>query len=171
MLAEIGDDRSRFTDAKGLKAFTGAASATRACGRRLSAVARQVRTRGSPRPATCGRSPPPPHPMREPTTTADAKLENDTPPPTATFSTAYSAASPTASPTTPPTPRTPPSHPRRMAPWSLLFDSPFHRTGTDEPDGDHCGKGLNRPLIRGSSTSPGCVSRIPKAFSTSDRTP
>ncbi len=43
VLAEIGDDRSRFTDAKGLKAFTGAAPATRASGRSLAVMARRVK--------------------------------------------------------------------------------------------------------------------------------
>jgi transposase len=42
-LAEIGDDRSRFTDAKGLKAFAGAAPVTRASGRSLSVMARRVK--------------------------------------------------------------------------------------------------------------------------------
>lgn len=43
VLAEIGDDRSRFTDAKGLKAFAGAAPVTRASGRSLSVMARRVK--------------------------------------------------------------------------------------------------------------------------------
>ncbi|MGY3199983.1 transposase [Streptomyces sp. TE5632] len=43
VLAEIGDDRSRFTDAKGLKAFAGAAPVTRASGRNLAVTARRVK--------------------------------------------------------------------------------------------------------------------------------
>jgi transposase len=43
VLAEIGDDRSRFTDAKGLKAFAGSAPVTRASGRSLSVMARRVK--------------------------------------------------------------------------------------------------------------------------------
>ncbi|WP_331755202.1 IS110 family transposase (plasmid) [Streptomyces sp. NBC_00846] len=43
VLAEIGDDRSRFTDAKGLKAFAGAAPVTRASGKSLSVMARRVK--------------------------------------------------------------------------------------------------------------------------------
>ncbi|GHE98009.1 hypothetical protein GCM10017776_13710 [Streptomyces griseoluteus] len=43
VLAEIGDDRSRFTDAKGLKAFAGAAPVTRASGRSLAVMARRVK--------------------------------------------------------------------------------------------------------------------------------
>jgi transposase len=35
LLAEIGDDRSRFADARGLKAFAGAAPVTRASGTRV----------------------------------------------------------------------------------------------------------------------------------------
>lgn len=43
MLAEIGDDRSRFTNAKGLKAFAGAAPITRASGRSVTVLARRVK--------------------------------------------------------------------------------------------------------------------------------
>ncbi|WNC00367.1 IS110 family transposase [Streptomyces sp. CGMCC 4.7035] len=43
VLAEIGDDRSRFSDAKGLKAFAGAAPVTRASGRSLAVMARRVK--------------------------------------------------------------------------------------------------------------------------------
>lgn len=43
VLAEIGDDRSRFTDAKGLKAFARAAPVTRASGKSLAVMARRVK--------------------------------------------------------------------------------------------------------------------------------
>ncbi|KPI08270.1 transposase IS111A/IS1328/IS1533 [Actinobacteria bacterium OK006] len=43
VLAEIGDDRSRFTDAKGLKAFAGAAPVTWASGKSLAVMARRVK--------------------------------------------------------------------------------------------------------------------------------
>lgn len=43
VLAEIGDDRSRFTDPRGLKAFAGAAPITRASGRSISIRRRQVK--------------------------------------------------------------------------------------------------------------------------------
>jgi transposase len=43
VLAEIGDDRSRFTDAKGLKAFAGAAPVTWASGKSLTVMARRVK--------------------------------------------------------------------------------------------------------------------------------
>ena len=43
MLAEIGDDRSRFQDAKGLKAYAGAAPITRASGKTRSVTRRKVK--------------------------------------------------------------------------------------------------------------------------------
>ncbi|MFE2729487.1 transposase, partial [Kitasatospora sp. NPDC059327] len=43
VLAEIGDDRSRFGDPKGLKAFAGAAPITRASGKSLAVMARKVK--------------------------------------------------------------------------------------------------------------------------------
>jgi transposase len=43
VLAEIGDDRSRFTDAKGLKAYAGAAPITRASGKSTSVTCRKVK--------------------------------------------------------------------------------------------------------------------------------
>jgi transposase len=43
LFAEIGDDRTRFADARGLKAFAGAAPVTRASGRSLSVTHRRVK--------------------------------------------------------------------------------------------------------------------------------
>jgi transposase len=43
VLAEIGDDRSRFTDARGLKAYAGAAPITRASGKTRSVTRRNVK--------------------------------------------------------------------------------------------------------------------------------
>jgi transposase len=43
VLAEIGDDRSRFTDGKGLKAYAGAAPITRASGKSRSVTRRHVK--------------------------------------------------------------------------------------------------------------------------------
>jgi transposase len=43
VLAETGDDRSRFCDAKGLKAYAGAAPLTRASGKRKSVTCRKVK--------------------------------------------------------------------------------------------------------------------------------
>jgi len=42
LLAEIGDDRSRFKDARGLKAYAGAAPVTRASGKKRSVTRRHV---------------------------------------------------------------------------------------------------------------------------------
>jgi hypothetical protein len=43
VLAETGDDRSRFTDAKGLKAYAGAAPVTRASGKTRSVTRRHIK--------------------------------------------------------------------------------------------------------------------------------
>ncbi|WP_406514936.1 IS110 family transposase [Streptomyces sp. NBC_00873] len=43
VLAEIGDDRSRFADAKGLKAYAGSAPITRASGKNMAVLARRVK--------------------------------------------------------------------------------------------------------------------------------
>ena len=43
VLAEIGDDRSRFSDAKGLKAYAGAAPITRASGKTRSVTHRKIK--------------------------------------------------------------------------------------------------------------------------------
>jgi transposase len=43
VLAEIGDDRTRFADARGLKAYAGAAPVTRASGKKLVVLHRSVK--------------------------------------------------------------------------------------------------------------------------------
>ena len=43
LLAEIGDDRTRFVDARGLKAYAGAAPVTRASGKKLVILHRTVK--------------------------------------------------------------------------------------------------------------------------------
>ena len=43
VLAEIGDDRTRFADARSLKAYAGSAPVTRASGRSLSVTHRRVK--------------------------------------------------------------------------------------------------------------------------------
>ena len=58
MLAEIGDDRSRFQDAKGLKAYAGAAPITRASGKTRSVTYRRVKNNRLNAAGTAGRSPP-----------------------------------------------------------------------------------------------------------------
>jgi transposase len=45
VLAEIGDDRSRFADARGLKAFAGSAPITRASGKKTVVLHRHVKNR------------------------------------------------------------------------------------------------------------------------------
>ena len=57
ILAEIGDDRSRFADARGLKAYAGSAPVTRASGKSTAVLHRRVKTSVWPRSATSGRSP------------------------------------------------------------------------------------------------------------------
>ena len=43
VLAEIGDDRARFTDARALKAYAGSAPITRASGRSISITHRHIK--------------------------------------------------------------------------------------------------------------------------------
>jgi len=45
ILGEMGDDRTRFADAKALKAFAGTAGVTRASGKKTSVTRRVVRNR------------------------------------------------------------------------------------------------------------------------------
>src|SRR4029077_19439141 len=45
VLAEIGDDRSRFADARGLKAFAGPAPITRASGKKTVMLHRHIKNR------------------------------------------------------------------------------------------------------------------------------
>ena len=45
VLAEIGDDRSRFADARGLKAFAGSAPITRASGKKTVVLHRHIKNR------------------------------------------------------------------------------------------------------------------------------
>ena len=71
VLAEIGDDRSRFRDDRALQAFAGSAPVTRASGKSRTVTRRRTRTTGSPRSATAGRSPPPPARHRPAITTCD----------------------------------------------------------------------------------------------------
>ena len=45
VLAEIGDDRTRFADARGLKAYAGAAPITRASGKKTVVLHRHIKNR------------------------------------------------------------------------------------------------------------------------------
>jgi cell division septation protein DedD len=116
VLAEPGDDQSRFQDAKGLKAYAGAAPITRASGKADRSRTAGSRTTGSPPPATAGHSPPSsPRPVPAPTTTGAKTPATGTPPPSATSSTGSSAASTTAWPPASTTPK-PPHSPLRHTP-------------------------------------------------------
>lgn len=57
MLAGIGDDRSRFADARNLRAYAGSAQITRASGKSFVVMQRKGRTNDWLRSDTCGPSP------------------------------------------------------------------------------------------------------------------
>jgi hypothetical protein len=57
VLAEIGDDRDRFADARGLKAYARSAPVTRASGKSTAVLHRRVKNQRWPRLDTSGRSP------------------------------------------------------------------------------------------------------------------
>ncbi len=57
VLAEIGDDRSRFADAKGLKAFAGAVPVTRVSDKSVAVMARRVKNQRLAAVGTSGHSP------------------------------------------------------------------------------------------------------------------
>ncbi|CAM5273668.1 hypothetical protein STANM309S_06444 [Streptomyces tanashiensis] len=81
VLAELGDDQARFTDARALKSYAGSAPITRASARSASSAADSSRTTASSTQASSGPSPPsPPHPEPTRTTDADATTETGTPP-------------------------------------------------------------------------------------------
>jgi transposase len=115
VLAEIGDDRSRFADAKGLKAFAGAASITRASGKHLAVMAHRVKNQ---RLASVGYV----WAFASLTASPGARAHYDRrradgdviPPPSATSSTACSDASTTASPRALSMTRTRPSRPLEL---------------------------------------------------------
>ncbi|GAA3809953.1 hypothetical protein GCM10022226_32940 [Sphaerisporangium flaviroseum] len=58
VLAELGDDRTRFADARALKAYTGVAPVIRVSGKSLVVHHRKVKTSAWLPPATSGPSPP-----------------------------------------------------------------------------------------------------------------
>ncbi|MCU1608938.1 MAG: sle [Pseudonocardiales bacterium] len=73
----IGDARSRFTNARSLKAYAGSAPVTRASGKSLTVTHRRVKTNAWPPSATSEPSPrSKPHPAPERTRT-DAKTTGD----------------------------------------------------------------------------------------------
>lgn len=103
VLAEIGDDPTRFADARAVKAYAGAAPVTRASGRSHIVVARTVKNRRLAAWATCGRSRRCVPPSHVPTTAAGGTAANAIPGPSGICSTSSSAASTTASGTAPST--------------------------------------------------------------------
>ncbi len=97
VLAEIGDDRSRFSDAKGLKAYAGAAPITRASGKTRSVTRRHIKNnRLNAAGYIWAFSALTASPGARATTTAAKTTTTGTPPPSATCSAASSAASTTA---------------------------------------------------------------------------
>jgi hypothetical protein len=111
VLGEIGDDRARFRDARGLKAYAGSAPITIASGKSLLVHHRKVKTSAWPQPATYGSSAHCHHRRSKRPTTAAAPPATSTPPPCATCSTASSAASTTACRPGRPSTRSRPSQP------------------------------------------------------------
>ncbi|HET6919493.1 MAG TPA: transposase [Jiangellaceae bacterium] len=90
VLAELGDDRSRFADAPALKAYPGASPVTRASGKSLTVLHRRVKNQ---RLAGVGclwafSALTASHPAPAPTTTGERSPATATPPPNATCSTA-----------------------------------------------------------------------------------
>jgi len=97
VLAEIGDDRTRFADARALKAYAGSAPVTRASGARSPSLTAISRTTDPPTSAGCGRSPPPPRTSQPAGTIGcGVRVATATPRPPATYSTSFSANSTTA---------------------------------------------------------------------------
>ena len=113
VLAEIGDDRSRFANTRALKAYAGAAPVTRASGKTRSVTRRHVKNN---RLAQAGYiwafSALTASPGARAHYDAAAMPATGTPPPSATSSVASSAAFTTASPPASTTTRPPPSPPR-----------------------------------------------------------
>ncbi|GAA5065397.1 hypothetical protein GCM10023336_46140 [Streptomyces similanensis] len=98
VLAEIGDDRTRFADARALKSYAGSAPITRASGKKRYVGRRFVKNNRLMHAGFLWASQPSrPRPAPTPTTGADASTETGTTPPSATCSTAFSASSTTAS--------------------------------------------------------------------------
>ncbi|WP_234392818.1 transposase [Amycolatopsis sp. AA4] len=88
VLAEIGDDRIRFSEARVLKAYAGSAPVARTSGARSPSPAGRSRTTASPPSAGSGPSSPPPtaNPPK-PATGNAASPATATPPPCGPWST------------------------------------------------------------------------------------
>ena len=97
VLAEIGDDRSRFRDDRALQASPAPPRSPEPRASPGPSTRRRTRTTGSPRSATAGRSPPPPARHRPAITTCDdANTATATRPRSGTCSTKCSASRTTA---------------------------------------------------------------------------
>lgn len=120
VLAEVGDDRTRFADARGLKAYAGAAPVTRASGKKSHIGRRIVKNdRLNHAGYLWAFSALTASPGAAPTTAPAANTDTGTPPPNAISSTACSDSSTTASNTTNGSTRTPP-FPHQRSPQSRL---------------------------------------------------
>nr|WP_326818983.1 transposase [Streptomyces sp. NBC_01762] len=124
VLAEIGDDRTRFANAGSLKAYAGSAPVTRASGKSCVVMSRRVKNQRLAsvgnvwRPSSRSRG----HPAPEPTTTAERKPETAMSPHSETRLTASWECSSTPSRTESPTTKRGPSpitH-RRSSPLKQL---------------------------------------------------
>jgi Transposase IS116/IS110/IS902 family len=97
LLAEIGDDKTRFADARGLKAFAGSAPVTKASGRKIRITHRHVKNNRLAPVGFVGPSSPPVAKAPPATTTSPAaSAATGTPQPCVTCSTGCSASSTTA---------------------------------------------------------------------------
>jgi hypothetical protein len=151
---EIGDDRTRFADARALKGLRGSDPPPGPPGDPSRSLTATSRTTDSPLPAGCGRSPPPP--TANPPERATAIGENTataTPPPPGTYSTNSSGSSTTASNTA--RASTKPRHSRR--PSTLRHSRPrFSRS-------DHDRSGALAPGVRRSVILPRPAALAPLA--------
>lgn len=116
VLAEIGDDRTRFVNARGLKAYAGASPVTRASGKKSSITRRWVKNdRLNHAGYLWAFSAITASPGAKPTTGAAATtMETGTQPPNATSSTACSDSSTTACNTASCSRNKPPSRPNSL---------------------------------------------------------
>ncbi|MFF7334138.1 transposase [Streptomyces sp. NPDC008150] len=141
VLAELGDDDTRFTSPRTLKAYAGSAPITDPPAARPPSWPGTSRTSASPQPATSGPSQPSPHPPEhEPTTTAAAKPKTDTSQPNVTSSTGSWAACTTASPTaSPTTSRRLPQHRLTDQPHRMSVFGPLRRTAPTRAHNEYDG--------------------------------
>jgi hypothetical protein len=126
VLAEFGDDKNRYADARARKNYAGTSPITRQSGKRKLVLAATCTTTGSSTPSASKPSPPcAPRQAPAPTTTNCAPAASATTPRYANSATASSASSTAASKPAPATTRTPPGRrPATINNW--LLDKKFH---------------------------------------------